>query len=650
MPSSSQAQGQRDSQRNTRAQGQPHPAQSGNQQQHPAPQAPPTDYGTFLAGYNETRRYTVLELIGKGSYGVVCSAKDNLTGEVVAIKKIQNVFDNVADAHRILREITLLRLLKHPDIVEVKHIMLPSDPNSFKDLYVCFELMESDLHTVIGANDDLTRDHHKVFLYQLLRGLNFMHTNGVLHRDLKPKNILANSNCKLKICDFGLARPCMGGSGSPLTPVSWTDYVATRWYRAPELCGSFYGQYNSAVDMWSIGCIFAEVLLGKPLFPGRDAVSQLNLITDLLGKPAQSVIEGIGNARARKFLQSMAPKEPRPLSSKFPNADPLALDLLARMLAFDPVDRPTAAVALAHPYFAGLPNAVHQESVPVASNFEFECCPKLTEADVRHLIYREALQYHPQVLMAYESQMAALRNGLGAVDLHIPTHTNPYTLASTPSDSVSLQFMLQQSDSQDSSVEGEVANVLPPASHAPLPPPGFAAQATVGTVSGAVPPPMWRMQHPQQQPQQQPRQQVQSQPLQPLQDTQRYAHAASYNHLQQQQQQHYQAPIADASDYYRQQQQLQQQHLQQQQRQLEQYQQQQLQQLRHAPLQAQPMQQQPQHPLLHQQQLQQQHLLQQQQQLLQQQQQQLQRTSPRYGSGGGYGGVPVTSYYALQAT
>jgi serine/threonine protein kinase len=115
----------------------------------------------FFHGWSEAKRYTVHELIGKGSYGVVCSATDNVTGERVAIKKIQNVFDNVADATRILREITLLRLIKHPDVVEIKHICLPPDPRTFKDIYVVFELMESDLHTVIGANDDLTGDHHK---------------------------------------------------------------------------------------------------------------------------------------------------------------------------------------------------------------------------------------------------------------------------------------------------------------------------------------------------------------------------------------------------------------------------------------------------------------------------------------------------------
>ena len=115
----------------------------------------------------------------------------------------------------------------------------------------------------------------------------------MFHRDLKPKNILANSDCKLKVCDFGLARPSFNDMP---TTIFWTDYVATRWYRAPELCGSFFAKYSPAIDIWSIGCIFAEILQGKPLFPGRNVVHQLELITDLLGTPAAEVIEKVSNA------------------------------------------------------------------------------------------------------------------------------------------------------------------------------------------------------------------------------------------------------------------------------------------------------------------------------------------------------------------
>lgn len=130
----------------------------------------------FFTEYGESNRYKILEIIGKGSYGVVCAAVDTQTGEKVAIKKITNIFEHSSDAIRILREIKLLRLLRHPDIVEIKRIMLPPSRREFKDIYVVFELMESDLHQVIKANDDLTHEHHRFFLYQMLRALKYMHT------------------------------------------------------------------------------------------------------------------------------------------------------------------------------------------------------------------------------------------------------------------------------------------------------------------------------------------------------------------------------------------------------------------------------------------------------------------------------------------
>lgn len=134
----------------------------------------------FFTEYGEASRYQIQEVIGKGSYGVVASAIDTHTGEKVAIKKINDVFEHVSDATRILREIKLLRLLRHPDIVEIKHVMLPPSRREFRDIYVVFELMESDLHQVIKANDDLTPEHYQFFLYQLLRGLKFIHTGKCL--------------------------------------------------------------------------------------------------------------------------------------------------------------------------------------------------------------------------------------------------------------------------------------------------------------------------------------------------------------------------------------------------------------------------------------------------------------------------------------
>ncbi|XP_038991625.1 mitogen-activated protein kinase 9-like isoform X2 [Hibiscus syriacus] len=353
----------------------------------------------FFTEYGDANRYQVQEVIGKGSYGVVASAIDTHTGEKVAIKKINDVFDHVSDATRILREVKLLRLLRHQDVVQIKHIMLPPSRREFRDIYVIFELMESDLHQVIKFNDDLTPEHHQFFLYQLLRGLKYIHAANIFHRDLKPKNILTNADCKLKICDFGLARVSFNDAPSA---IFWTDYVATRWYRAPELCGSFFSKYTPAIDVWSIGCIFAEMLIGKPLFPGRNVVHQLDLMTDLLGSPSAESISKIRNEKARRYLSNMRRKQPVPFSKKFPNADPLALSLLQRLLAFDPKDRPTAEEALADPYFYGLANVDHEPTTKPISKLEFEFeRRKLAKDDVRELIYREILEYHPQMLQEY---------------------------------------------------------------------------------------------------------------------------------------------------------------------------------------------------------------------------------------------------------
>ncbi|XP_025881122.1 mitogen-activated protein kinase 14 isoform X2 [Oryza sativa Japonica Group] len=221
----------------------------------------------------------------------------------------------------------------------------------------------------------------------------------VFHRDLKPKNILANADCKLKICDFGLARVAF--SDTP-TAIFWTDYIATRWYRAPELCGSFFSKYTPAIDIWSIGCIFAELLTGKPLFPGKNVVHQLDIITDLLGTPSPETISRIRNEKARRYLNSMRRKKPIPFTQKFPNADPLAMRLLERMLAFDPKDRPSAEEALADPYFKNIANVDREPSAQPITKLEFEFeRRRITKEDIRELIYREILEYHPKMLREF---------------------------------------------------------------------------------------------------------------------------------------------------------------------------------------------------------------------------------------------------------
>ncbi|KAF7132271.1 hypothetical protein RHSIM_Rhsim09G0052300 [Rhododendron simsii] len=347
----------------------------------------------FFREYDEGKRYRIEKVIGKGSCGVVCSAYDTQLREKVAIKKISDVFRHVSDATRILREIKLLRLLCHPDIVGIKHILLPPS-RDFKDIYIVYELTECDLRDLIKANDELTPEHCRFFLYQLLRGLKYIHTANVFHRDLNPRNILTIADCKIKIRDFSHAFV-----DTP-TAIFCADYVATRWYKAPELCGvgQFFSKYSAAVDIWSIGCIFAELLTGKPLFPGENHVHHLDLITDLLGTPSPESIAKIKNERARMSLSSMGKKRPIPFPQKFPNVDPQALVLLKRMLAFDPEDRPSAEEALADPYFnalAGLEREPSAEPV-MEAEFAFERL-FVTKADIQELMYQEILEYHPQL-------------------------------------------------------------------------------------------------------------------------------------------------------------------------------------------------------------------------------------------------------------
>ncbi|XP_010513793.2 PREDICTED: mitogen-activated protein kinase 5-like, partial [Camelina sativa] len=184
--------------------------------------------------------------IGRGAYGFVCAAVDSETHKEIAIKKIGKAFDNKVDAKRTLREIKLLRHLEHENVR-------------------------------LSTDQSLNDDHCQYFLYHILRGLKYIHSANVLHCDLKPSNLHLNSNCDLKITDFGLARTT---SETELM----TEYVVTRWYRAPELLLNS-SEYTYAIDVWSVGCIFAEIMTREPLFPGKDYVHQFKLITELIGSP-----------------------------------------------------------------------------------------------------------------------------------------------------------------------------------------------------------------------------------------------------------------------------------------------------------------------------------------------------------------------------
>lgn len=337
-------------------------------------------------------RYQIEDTLGSGAYGVVVAARDSRTGQRVAIKKIEKAFEHSTYTKRTLRELKIMRLLEHENIIRIDSIQLPKSREEFDDIYVIVELMETDLSSIIKSPQPLSDEHCQFFLYQILRGLKFMHSAGILHRDLKPRNLLVNANCDLKICDFGLARPVIGDM--KVSTSQMTDYVATRWYRAPELLLT-YKTYTAAMDVWSVGCIFGELLLRKPLLPGTDANQQLEIIFNLIGTPSADDIKKIPHPRSREKVTRMLPRHGKDLSTVFRDANPHALDLLRRLLTFDPEKRISVEQALCHPYLEGLHFPDDEPTTVPVSLFDFEYERQiLTMKDLKDLMYEEILLYH----------------------------------------------------------------------------------------------------------------------------------------------------------------------------------------------------------------------------------------------------------------
>lgn len=340
-------------------------------------------------------RYQVVRGIGRGAYGTVCAAKDHKTGESVAIKKVSEAFEHLIDSKRTLREIILLRQFDHENVIKLHGLLVPTgDISSFDDVYLVTELMDTDLNAILRSSQNLEDQHCQYFLYQILRGLKYLHSANVLHRDLKPSNILLSRNCDLKICDFGLAR----FMGQPDDTKSFaTEYVATRWYRAPEVILS-WTEYTQAMDIWSVGCIFAEILLREALFPGRDYLHQLRLIVAKMGRPSDEELAKIGNDRARNFIQNLPASNGSAFETLFKGVPAHGVALLKRMLTFNPQERITCDDALSHDYILYLHDTADEPSFPTEGlmNFEFESRPdELTTDIVRGLIYDLAFKYQP---------------------------------------------------------------------------------------------------------------------------------------------------------------------------------------------------------------------------------------------------------------
>jgi mitogen-activated protein kinase 1/3 len=444
-----------------------------------APSLPPCTWRVkpqFATWEVDHKRFELKRQLGKGSYGAVAEATDHLTGGRVAIKRIDNVFDVFENAKRIYREVCILRRMEHVNIVKVLHLEAPRDLLNFTAVYIVFECMDTDFQKLTKDETQcLTLQHVRHFLYQTLCGMSYVHSARILHRDIKPANLLLTEACDLKICDFGLARSmdvevegvdeedphdadremlgvanpsqhelaamaamdasaggaraaggvaaAAGATHAAHVARTMTKHVVTRWYRGPELPLYNDGAYTSAVDVWAVGCVFAEMLgmldTGdeeqkydrKALFPGgacypmsrdrggarkdgKEKKDQLLVILDVLGTPSEDELRRLRSDEARAYIRGLHPhaRAPEDLSRRFPNTGPEAIDLLRRFLRLLPEDRISLQDAIRHPFLASV--RVPAQEVGRAGPIVVR---KATAATIRDLFVDEIRHFNPHI-------------------------------------------------------------------------------------------------------------------------------------------------------------------------------------------------------------------------------------------------------------
>jgi len=398
------------------------------------------------ASWRIPERYELTRIIGTGSYGSVCQGTDKVTQQSIAVKRLKDIFDDLVDCKRLLREIAILRRLRHRNIVQIYTVHCPDPIETFSEFYIIMECCETDLKKLVKTNVELSIEMVNTLCVNLLTGLQYLHSADVYHRDLKPANCFCNQDCTVKIGDFGLARAmgaqamqpempntddedeAMDGrpSDAPIVPATLklqrhlTSHVVTRWYRAPEVI-LLQKNYTDKIDVWSAGCIYGELLQmlpGKsfsdrsPLFPGSTCFplspdrkhkqdykfhtsgkkEQLNTVFDLIGTPSSVEVDQLEKEDAKRYIQSFDPRVGDGFASVFTdmNVDPAVIELLEKMLRFSPLARISVGDALESSLFESVRSREYETTLgsgPIC--LEFDNSESITEDELRNLYSEE---------------------------------------------------------------------------------------------------------------------------------------------------------------------------------------------------------------------------------------------------------------------